>query len=523
MAKKKSKEFRIEHDFLGDKEVPIDAYYGVQTMRAIENFPITGYTIDRALIIAMGIVKKAAAHANMDIGLLTEKKGKAIMDAATEVIEHSNLHQWFVVDPIQGGAGTSINMNTNEVIANRALELLGEEKGRYDIISPNSHVNMSQSTNDAFPCGIHIAAIIRLDLLVDTLEKLIDSFETKAEEFGDSIKMGRTHLQDAVPIRFAQEFEAYATVLKRDLARIKNVKHNLCGVNMGATATGTGLNASPQYIKLAGEYLARYSKKPIYVMDNLVDATQNTDAYTECSAALKVCMLNMSKICNDLRLMASGPRCGLHEINLPPRQPGSSIMPGKVNPVMAEVVNQTAFQVVGNDLTICMASEAGQFELNVMEPVLSFNLIQSINVTRNVLHTFRINCVDGITINADRGQEFVDNSVGVITAINPHIGYETAAQIAKEAITTGKPVRDIVLEKKILNKEQIDIILNPQNMTTPGISGWELIKDEMKNIPENVLRQEYKKFQEAEEDMSIAEMLHDNEVLAGGKIVGSDL
>ena len=414
-------------------------------------------------------------------------------------------------------------MNTNEVIANRALEILGREKGDYEYISPNSHVNMSQSTNDAFPCGIHIAAIIRLDLLVDTLQKLIASFETKAEEFGNSIKMGRTHLQDAVPIRFAQEFESYATVLKRDLVRIKNVKHNLCGVNMGATATGTGLNALPDYIKLAGEYLARYSKKPIYVMDNLMDATQNTDAYTECSAALKVCMLNMSKICNDLRLMASGPRCGLNEINLPPRQPGSSIMPGKVNPVMCEVVNQTAFQVVGNDLTICMASEAGQFELNVMEPVLAFNLIQSINVTRNVMHTFRINCLDGITINADRGKEYVENSVGIITAINPHIGYEKAAMIAKEAITTGKPVREIVLEKKILTEEEMDVILNPENMTTPGISGYELIEDELKGMSDKDLRREVLKLSDAEEDMSIAEMLHNNEILAGGRIVGSDL
>lgn len=517
------KKVRIEHDFLGDKEVPADAYYGVQTMRAIENFPITGYKIDRALIIAMAIVKKAAAHANMDIGLLSEEKGRAIMDACTEIIEHSHLHKWFVVDPIQGGAGTSINMNTNEVIANRALELMGQEKGRYDIISPNSHVNMAQSTNDAFPCGIHIASIIRLDLLTVTLKKLIESFERKALEFGDSIKMGRTHLQDAVPIRFAQEFEAYATVLKRDLVRIKNVKHNLCGVNMGATATGTGLNADPNYIKLAGEYLARYSKKPIYVMDNLVDATQNTDAYTETSAAIKICMLNMSKICNDLRLMASGPRCGLNELNLPPRQPGSSIMPGKVNPVMAEVVNQSAFQVAGNDLTICMASEAGQFELNVMEPVLAFNLIQSINVARNALHVFRIHCVDGITINAERGRQFVENSVGIITAINPHIGYEKAAQIAKEAITTGRPVRELVLEKGILSQDKIDIILNPQNMTSPGISGFELLEDVIKSAKEEELRAVAQQFKAAEEDMSIAEMLHQYEILAGGKIVGSDI
>lgn len=515
--------FRIEHDFLGDKEVPAEAYYGIQTMRAIENFPITGHKIDRALIIAMAIVKKASAHANMDIQMLREDKAKAILQACTEIIEHSQLHKWFVVDPIQGGAGTSINMNTNEVIANRALEIMGHEKGDYSFISPNTHVNMAQSTNDAFPCGIHIASIIRLDMLCHALEKLIEAFETKALEFGDSIKMGRTHLQDAVPVRFAQEFESYATVLKRDLVRLNNVKHNLCGVNMGATATGTGLNADPEYIKLAGEYLARYSKKPIYIMDNLMDATQNTDAYTETSAAIKVCMLNLSKICNDLRLMASGPRCGLNEINLPPRQPGSSIMPGKVNPVMCEVVNQTAFQVVGNDLTICMASEAGQFELNVMEPVLAYNLIQSINIARNVIHTFRKNCVEGITINAKRGKQYVERSVGIITAINPHIGYEKAAQIAKEAITTGKPVREIVREKGILTDEEIDIILDPQNMTSPGISGAKLLYDKLKDKPIEVNRQLVHEFMKAEEDMSIAEMLRDNEILAGGNIVGSDL
>ena len=512
---------RLEHDLLGNRMVPADAYYGIQTMRAIDDFPITGLKIDRALIMAMAIVKKAAAHANMDIGLLPKEKAQAIMDAATEIIEHIDLHKWFVVDPIQGGAGTSINMNTNEVIANRALELLGEEKGNYSVISPNSHVNMSQSTNDAFPCGLHIAAIIRLDMLITNLGELIGAFEAKAKSFGNAIKMGRTHLQDAVPIRFSQEFMAYAAVLKRDLARIKRVQENLYGVNMGATAVGTGLNADPKYIKYVGEYLALYSRKPIYIVEDLVDGTQNTDAYTETSSTLKICMLNLSKIANDLRLMSSGPRCGLWELRLPACQPGSSIMPGKVNPVMAEVVNQIAFQVAGNDLTISMASEAGQFELNVMEPVLTFNLLQSINIMTNVLHVFKIHCIDGITLNAERGKEYVERSVGTITAINPYIGYERASQIAKEAILTGRPVRELVKEKGILTDEEIEIILNPENMTTPGISGEELLGEKF-NLRKSAV-DEHKTI--AEKDMiydtSLAKRLRENEILACRGIAGA--
>lgn len=519
-----TKEYRIEHDFIGDKEVPKDAYYGVQTMRAIENFPITGYRIDRALIIGMAVCKKASARANMEVGLLEPKIAEAIMQAATEIIEKPDLHKWFVVDPIQGGAGTSINMNSNEVIANRALEILGEEKGRYDIVSPNTHVNMAQSTNDAFPTGFHIATMIRLDGLCETLKQLISAFEAKAEEFGDAIKMGRTHLQDAVPIRFSQEFNAYATVLKRDLERVRNCRRNLCGVNMGATATGTGLNADQNYIKLVEKYLVEYSHKPVYIMDDLVDATQNTDSYTQTSSALKVCMLNMSKIANDLRLMASGPRCGLNEINLPPRQPGSSIMPGKVNPVMAEVVNQSAFQVVGNDLTISMASEAGQFELNVMEPVLAFNLLQSINVMTNVMNAFRKHCLEGITINADRGKSYVEGSVGIITAINPHVGYEVAASIAKEAITTGKSVREILRSKNVLTDEEIEIILDPTNMTSPGISGVELLRKKKgttsKDVDIAALREEIAAFMKGNNEYTLAEELYNIEKLAGGEIIG---
>lgn len=470
--------FRIERDFLGEKKVPIDAYYGVQTMRAVENFPITGYRLDEAMIRAIAVVKKAAALANADIGQLNPKVAKAIAGAADEVIE-GNLHEQFIVDPIQGGAGTSINMNANEVIANRALELLGKSKGDYKMISPNSHVNMSQSTNDSFPTAIHISTLDALATLLEAMEELYEEFMGKAREFDGMIKMGRTHLQDAVPVRLGQEFEAYARVLKRDIARISATRDTLYEVNMGATAVGTGLNADPEYIEKVIAYLANYSGFPLKGAENLVDGTQNTDAYIEVSSALKICMLNMSKIANDLRLMASGPRCGFGEINLPARQPGSSIMPGKVNPVMAEVLNQSAFQVVGNDTTISMATEAGQFELNVMEPVIVFNLLQSVRIMTNVFTVFRKHALSGITANEERMKDYVNKSVGVITAINPHVGYETAAQIAKKAIETNRPVRELILEEGILTTEELDTILNPFEMTDPGISGKELLEEKL--------------------------------------------
>ncbi|WLR51211.1 aspartate ammonia-lyase [Bacillus tianshenii] len=473
MTEKKS--IRIEKDFLGEKQVPSEAYYGVQTLRAVENFPITGYRIERSLIRGMAIVKKSAALANMEIGQLDKRIGQAIIDAADEVIDGKWSDQ-FIVDPIQGGAGTSINMNTNEVIANRALELLGEPKGSYKVISPNSHVNMAQSTNDAFPTGIHIAVLIMLDGLLHEMEDLHRSFHRKAEEFDHLLKMGRTHLQDAVPIRLGQEFEAYARVLRRDIERVSNSRQHVYEVNMGATAVGTGLNADPEYIDKVVQHLSENSGYPIVKADHLVDATQNTDCYLDVSAALKVCMMNMSKVANDLRMMASGPRCGLGEISLPARQPGSSIMPGKVNPVMAEVLNQCAFQVIGNDHTICLASEAGQFELNVMEPVLVFNLLQSIKIMTNTFNVFRKHCLDGITANEERMKHYVDNSVGIITAINPHVGYETAAAIAKEAIATGKSVRELCVEKDVLTTEELDTILHPYEMTDPGIAGKELLK-----------------------------------------------
>ncbi|MBC6974893.1 aspartate ammonia-lyase [Bacillus sp. Xin] len=468
---------RVEKDFLGSKEVPIKAYYGIQTLRAVENFPITGFRIHEELIKAMAMVKKAGAQANMDVKRLYSGIGEAIVKAADEMMK-GKWHDQIIVDPIQGGAGTSINMNVNEVIANRAIELLGKEKGDYFHCSPNTHVNMSQSTNDAFPTAIHIAVLNLLEKLLKTMADMHSVFQQKAQEFNHVIKMGRTHLQDAVPIRLGQEFEAYGRMIERDIKRIKQSRQHLYELNMGATAVGTGLNADTRYIKLVVKYLAEISELPLVGAKHLVDATQSTDAYTEVSAALKVCMMNMSKFANDLRLMASGPRAGLGEITLPARQPGSSIMPGKVNPVMAEVINQVAFQVIGNDHTICLASEAGQLELNVMEPVLVFNLFQSISIMDNAFRVFSNHCLKGIKANEERLNEYVENSVGVITAVNPHIGYEVAARIAKEAILSGAPIRELCLKYDVLTEEELDLILDPYEMTHPGIAGAILLERE---------------------------------------------
>lgn len=468
---------RIEKDFLGTKEVPDEAYYGIQTMRAVENFPITGQRLHPELIRAMAIVKKGAAIANMELSRLYAPKGEAMVQAAEEII----AGQWqdqFIVDPIQGGAGTSINMNTNEVIANRALEIMGKDKGSYVDISPNNHVNMAQSTNDAFPTAIHIATLSMIEKLLVAMRELQQSFQVKADEFDTVIKMGRTHLQDAVPIRLGQEFQSYARVLGRDIRRVEATKENLLHINMGATAVGTGLNADPRYIVRVAEVLADISGFPVVASDHLVDATQNTDAYTEVSAALKICMMNMSKVANDIRLMASGPYAGLGELVLPARQPGSSIMPGKVNPVMCEVVNQIAFQVIGNDHTICLASEAGQLELNVMEPVLVYNLLQSLEIMKQGFTVFRLHCVDGIQANVDRCREYVERSVGMITALNPHLGYEVVSRIAREAIQTGKPVRELCLLYNVLTEEELNIILDPYQMTEPGIAGEQLLHKE---------------------------------------------
>ncbi len=465
---------RMERDFLGEKEVPAEAYYGIQTLRAVENFPITGYRIHEELIQALAVVKKAAALANMEVKRLDSGIGGAIAAAAQEIID-GKWHEQFIVDPIQGGAGTSTNMNANEVIANRAIELLGYEKGDYQHVSPNSHVNMAQSTNDAFPTAIHIAALNLLEKLLTTMGYMHKEFLKKAAEFDSVIKMGRTHLQDAVPIRLGQEFQAYSCVIERDIERIKRSRQQLYQVNMGATAVGTGLNANPEYIKSVVRHLAEISGLPLVGADNLVDATQNTDVYTAVSSTLKICMTNMCKIANDLRLMASGPRAGFGEIVLPGRQPGSSIMPGKVNPVMPELINQVAFQVIGNDHTISLASQAGQLELNVMEPVLIFNLLQSISIMNNAFRTFTDHCVKGIKANEERMKEYVEKSVGIITAVNPHLGYEAVSRIAREAYVTGKSVRELCLKYGVLTEEELNTILDPYEMTKPGIAGENLM------------------------------------------------
>lgn len=463
-------EFRMEKDFLGEEELPQEVYYGIQSLRAKENFPITGYKIDPALIRAIGYIKKAAAKANKELGLLDENIAAAIIQASEEV-SAGQFDAFFIVDPIQGGAGTSFNMNANEIIANRALEILGEEKGNYSIISPNSHVNMAQSTNDVFPTATNIALIERLYHLVGELAKLVESLKGKAAEFDDVIKMGRTHLQDAVPIRLGQEFTGYYAVMNRDLERVSRGMKGLRNINIGGTSVGTGLNALPEYTKLVVGLLTEFTGIELKSSESLIDATQNTDVYTELSAMLKVNAINLSKIANDLRLMSSGPTAGLQEINLPARQSGSSIMPGKVNPVMCEVMNQIAYQVAGNDTTIGMAAENGQLELNVMKPVLVFNLLQSIKILENGIRVFRDYAIDGITANIEHCRNMVERSISLVTAINPYVGYEKATEIARTAVETGRSVREICIESGALTETEVDHILDLENLTKPGIAG----------------------------------------------------
>ncbi|SFL65418.1 aspartate ammonia-lyase [Pelosinus propionicus] len=466
---------RIEHDFLGEIQIQDEVYYGVQTTRALENFVITGHRMNTDFIASFGIVKAAAAKANMRTGRMPVKIGNAIVQAAQEIIE-GKLHDQFIVDCIQGGAGTSMNMNANEVIANRALEILGEAKGNYSIISPNNHVNMAQSTNDVMPTAMRICTITKAKKLIAALEDMAVTFTAKGDSFNHILKMGRTHLQDAVPITLGQEFYAYAEATKRAIKRIKENVKNMHFVNMGATAVGTGLNAEPEYIAFVVEELSRLTGEEIHSADNLVDATQNTDQIAEFSSALKVTALAFCKIASDLRLMASGPRCGLGELSLPARQPGSSIMPGKVNPVIPEVVNQVAYQVIGNDLVISLAVENGQFELNVMEPVMAYNLFNSLTILTNVVNTLNHKCVKDIEANEDRCREMIDKSVGIVTALLPHIGYEQSSAIAKEALKTGASVKELVIANGLLTAAQLEIILSPSEMTQPGIAGKQFLK-----------------------------------------------
>lgn len=456
---------RKEHDLLGDRDVPFESYYGVQTLRALENFNISGVSLSAypLIIEALAMVKMAAAKANYDLGLLSEPVTNAILQACEEII-NGKLHTHFVVDMIQGGAGTSTNMNANEVIANRALEILGYEKGDYNYCHPNNHVNLSQSTNDAYPTAVKIALINANKKLVEVIKELVKSFKEKGREFSHIIKMGRTQLQDAVPMTLGQEFEAYSVTLEEEIARLNENANLFLEVNMGATAIGTGINAPKGYSQKCVEHLREITKLDIKLASNLIEATQDTGAFVIYSSAVKRLAVKLSKISNDLRLLSSGPRTGINEINLPPMQPGSSIMPGKVNPVIPEVVNQIAFKVIGNDLTVTLAAEGGQLELNVFEPVIVQSLFESIEMLKNGMTTLKYKCVDGITANEKRCRQLVENSIGIITALNPVLGYETSTELAKEAFEKNRSVYELVLEKNLLSREQLDEMLKPENM-----------------------------------------------------------
>lgn len=459
---------RTEHDLLGNKEVPVEAFFGVQTLRGLENFNISGVTLKffPKLIEAFAMVKEAAAEANCELGLLPPAIKDAIVEAC-KTVKGGALNEHFIVDMVQGGAGTSTNMNANEVIANMALVSMGKEKGEYQYVHPNNHVNLSQSTNDAYPTAVKLAVIFSNKNLVDVLRKLVDAFRAKAVEFKDIIKMGRTQLQDAVPMTLGQEFEAYAVTLSEEIDRLEQNVKLFHEINMGATAIGTGINSDPDYAPLVTKILAKVSGLPLVQAANLVEATQDTGAFVMYSSALKRLSVKLSKICNDLRLLSSGPRTGIGEINLPPKQPGSSIMPGKVNPVIPEVVNQIAFKVIGNDLTVTLAAEAGQLELNVMEPIIVYSIHESIELLSNGMRTLREECVEGITANADHCRTLVYNSIGLVTALNPYIGYENSTAVAKEALETGKSVYDLVLAKGLLSQAELDNILKPENMIKP--------------------------------------------------------
>ena len=457
--------FRIESDLLGELKVPADVYYGVQTQRALNNYHISRKKMCDYpdYVIAIAYVKLAAVQTNHALGTINDEIAGAISQACREIID-GKFHENFPVDMMQGGAGTSVNMNANEVIANRALEIMGHKKGEYQYCYPNDHVNCGQSTNDVYPTTIRLAIIRMNKTLVGSLTGLISALRYKADEYRDAIKMGRTQLQDAVPMTFGQEFNAYADNLEEEILNLdRNVKL-LHEINMGGTAIGTGLNAVPGFAKLCAANLSKLTGENFVSSPNLVEATPDTGAYVSYSGALKRLAVKVSKICNDLRLLASGPRCGLNEINLPPKAPGSSIMPGKVNPVIPEVANQTCFKVIGNDTTVTIAAEAGQLELNVMEPVITECLFESLWWLSNAINTLTEECILGITVNKERCYEMVKNSIGIVTALNPCIGYKNSSKIAKEANTTGRSVYDLVLENKLMTKEELDKALDPKAM-----------------------------------------------------------
>ncbi len=457
--------YRIESDLIGELKVPADAYYGVQTQRALDNYRIscTRMSDYPEYIVAIAYVKWAAALANAELGALDRSIADAICKACEEIVG-GKFHDQFPIDMMQGGAGTSVNMNANEVIANRALELLGHRKGEYQYCSPNDHVNCGQSTNDAYPTAFRYTFIRMNKGLVSSLRALVGAFRAKGEEFKGIIKMGRTQLQDAVPMTSGQEFNAFANNLEEEIANLDRNVRLLREINMGGTAIGTGLNAVPGFAELCTRRMSELCGDELVKAPDLVEATPDTGAYVSYSAALKRLAIKLSKICNDLRLMASGPRCGLHEINLPAMAPGSSIMPGKVNPVIPEVTNQVCFKVIGNDTTVAFAAEAGQLQLNVMEPVIAASILESITWLRNAIDTLRTKCVEGITVNKEHCHEMVKHSIGIVTALNPYIGYKNSTKVAKEALETGRSVYDIVIEKGLMTKEKLDEALDPENM-----------------------------------------------------------
>jgi aspartate ammonia-lyase len=463
--------YRTEHDLLGDRPVPANVYYGVHTLRAQENFPITGTTVQiyPGFINAIAYVKEACAMTNKQLGHLDAKRADAIIKACQE-IRSGKLHDHFVVDVIQGGAGTSMNMNANEVIANRALEILGHERGDYEVIHPLDHVNMSQSTNDVYPTAIKVALRFEIDSLIVAMDELYGEFDQKARQFGDVLKMGRTQLQEAVPMTLGQEFKTYAGMLASDKRRLLRAAVVVQETNMGATAIGTGINTHPEYAVQVCKTLSNLTGYSFVKAENLIEATQDMGAFIELSSTLRQMAIKLSKVSNDLRLLSSGPRAGLGEINLPPVQAGSSIMPGKVNPVIPEVVNQIAFEVIGNDVTISFAAEAGQLQLNAFEPVIAYNLFNSLAYLRQGCLTLARNCIRGITANHDILRQSVANSIGIVTALNPHIGYANASSVAKEAAAKGVGVGEIVLARGLLTQEQLDVILRPENLTAPHLA-----------------------------------------------------
>ena len=461
---------RIESDLIGELKVPLNAYYGIQTIRAIENFKISKDKLsDHPVFIkSLAQVKLAAAQTNFELHLLDENLYNSIRQACLDVID-GQFNDQFPVDLIQGGAGTSVNMNINEVIANRALELMGYQKGEYEFCSPNDHINLAQSTNDAYPTAVKIALYKMHDDIFNALDELVTVFRIKGIEFQSIMKMGRTQLQDAVPMSLGQEFEAFACNLEKELNRLSFAREEFLAINMGGTAIGTGLNAPLEFSEVCAHKLKEITKIPVYVAPNLIESTSDTTCFVEYSSALKRLAIKLSKICNDLRLLSSGPRAGLAEISLPAMQAGSSIMPGKVNPVIPEVVNQICFKIIGNDTTIMLASEAGQLQLNVMEPIIVQSLMESITLLKNGILTLKEKCIEGIIGNKETAENLVKNSIGIVTALNPYIGYKMSTKIAKEALLTGKGVYQLVLEYDLLTKNRLDQILNPENMLAPQI------------------------------------------------------